>query len=62
MKVIIKRSKTDPFRQGVTLFLGRTESPLCPMDALLPYLAVRGNQEGPLFIMANGEETNLPVV
>lgn len=54
IKVIIKQSKTDPFRQGVTLCLGKTDSQLCPVNALLPYLAVRGNQEGPLFIMADG--------
>ena len=54
LKVIIKQSKTDPFRQGVTLCLGKTDSQLCPVDALLPYLTVRGNQEGPLFITADG--------
>ena len=54
LKVIIKQSKTDPFRQGVTLCLGKTDSQLCPVDAFLPYMAVRGNQEGPLFIMADG--------
>ena len=54
LKVIIKQSKTDPFRQKETLCLGKTDSQLCPVDALLPYMAVRGNQEGPLFIMADG--------
>ena len=54
LKVIIKQSKTDPFRQGVTLCLGKTDSQLCPVDAPLPYMAVRGNREGPLFIMADG--------
>ena len=47
LKVIIKQSKTDPFRQGVTLCLGKIDSQLCPVDTLLPYMAVRGNQEGP---------------
>ena len=54
LKVSIKQSKTDPFRQGVTLCLGKTDLELCPVDALLPYLVVRGNLEGPLFIMADG--------
>ena len=54
LKVIIKQSKTDPFGQGVTLCLGKTDSQLCSVDALLSYMAVRGNQEGPLFIMADG--------
>ena len=47
LKVIIKQSKTDHFRQGVTLCLGKVDSQLCPVDTLLPYMAVRGNQEGP---------------
>ena len=54
LTVKIKQSKTDPFRQGVTLFLGRTESPICPITAILPFLAVRGNQPGPLFILKDG--------
>ena len=50
----IKQSKTDPFRQGVTLFLGKTGLPICPVDAILPYLAVRDNRPGPLFILQDG--------
>ena len=49
----IKQSKTDPFRKGVTLMLGKTENKVCPVSALLPYLAIRGSKHGPLFIMAN---------
>ena len=50
----IKQSKTDPFRQGTTIFLGTiflgtTDSPLCPVVALLAYLVMRGPGEGPLF-------------
>ena len=45
----IKQSKTDPFTQGVTIYLGRTESRLCPVAALLSYLVLRGNGDGPLF-------------
>lgn len=37
--VIIKASKTDPFRLGVTIAVGRTTSQVCPVKALLPYLA-----------------------
>lgn len=56
VKVTIKQSKTDPFRQGVSLFLGRTDLPLCPVRGLLPYLAARGNKPGPLFIMKDGRK------
>ena len=45
----IKASKTDPFRQGVTIFLGATGSTLCPVNALLAYVDVRGQAPGPLF-------------
>ena len=34
----IKQSKTDPFRQGVEIFLGRTEADVCPVHALLQYI------------------------
>ena len=50
----IKVSKTDPFRKGVHVFLGRTADPLCPVAALLAYMAIRGRAPGPLYIMAHG--------
>ena len=47
--VHIKASKTDQFRQGVNVFLGRTDNELCPVAAMLAYIAVRGVEAGPLF-------------
>ena len=55
MEVRIKASKTDPYRQGFTLHLGRTGMELCPVTALLGYLARRGNRPGPLFLYASGQ-------
>lgn len=55
MRVRIKQSKTDPFRAGVDIFLGRTNSDLCPIVAVLSYLAVRGNGPGPLFRFNDGK-------
>ena len=49
--VNIKQSKTDPFRQGVKLHLGKTGKEVCPVVAILPYLAVRGGKPGPLFVL-----------
>ena len=49
----IKASKTDPFRQGVTVYLGATSSNLCPVKAVLAYIAVRGSAPGPLFHFKN---------
>ena len=50
----IKQSKTDPFRKGVNLFLGRTLVDLCPVESLLNYLVVRSSKDGPLFIFKDG--------
>ena len=47
-------SKTDPFRMGVTIFLGKTDSDTCPAAALLSYLAKRGLAPGPLFRFDDG--------
>ena len=52
--VTIKQSKTDPFRVGCKLCLGKTSKDVCPISALLPYLAIRGAGYGPLFILASG--------
>ena len=55
VSVRIKQSKTDPFRQGATIFLGNTDSPLCPVAALLVYMARRGpGGGGPLFRFRDG--------
>jgi integrase len=51
----IKGSKTDPFRMGVTIAVGKTSEAVCPIKAMLPYLALRGGQPGPLFKFASGE-------
>ena len=42
--VRIKQSKTDSFRQGLSIVLSR-------IAALLAHLVVRGNSEGPLFLL-----------
>ena len=54
VRVAIKQSKTDPFRRGVDLFLGRTGNDLCPVGAILNFLVARGPQSGPLFAFADG--------
>ena len=54
IQVKIKQSKTDPFRQGVQLYLGKTDEVICPITGILPYLAIRGAKPGPLFILKDG--------
>ena len=41
MTICLNRSKTDPFGAGFTLHLGRTGDDLCPIAAMLGYLARR---------------------
>ncbi len=54
-RVTIKQSKTDPFRKGIDLYLGKTAADLCPVRAVLNYLVVRGRRrQGPLFLFADG--------
>ena len=36
----LKQSKTDPFRKGVSIIIGRPEGCLCPVAAILSYMAV----------------------
>ena len=55
IKVRIKQSKTDPFLQGVDLYLGKTDKDICPVRAILPYLALRSNRPGPLFMGTDGK-------
>ena len=54
LRISIKQSKTDPFCKGVNIFLGATSNDVRPIKDILPYLAVRGNQKGPLFILKDG--------
>ena len=55
MKVRIKASKTDPFRMGVDIYLGRTHKELCPITAILSYMSQRGSGPGPLVKFADGK-------
>lgn len=50
----IKCSKTDPSRIGYQVVLGSTRDDLCPVVALLAYLARRGEKPGALFQWRDG--------
>ena len=54
VRIRLNQSKTDPFRHGVDVFLGRTRADLCPVSALLAYIAVRPAVCGPLFVFGDG--------
>ena len=49
MEVIIKVSKTDPFHQGVTVYLGPADTDLCLVAAVLSYMTKHRMDRGPSF-------------
>ena len=55
LKVRIKASKTDPFRLGADIFVGRTNNSLCPVTAVLAYMVARGSGPGPFFRFSDGK-------
>ena len=54
IKLRLEASKTDPFRKGVDIVLGRTNNQLCPIADLLAYLAVKSGKPGFLFAFNDG--------
>jgi len=40
----------DPFHRGIDIYMGATGDSICPFRGILPYLALRSNCPGPLFI------------
>ena len=54
LAVTLRASKTDPFGAGHTLYVGCTESRICPVAAVLAFVAVRPQVPGPLFVHRNG--------
>ena len=53
VRVFLKRSKTDQFGQGVAVFLG-TSNALCPVSAILTYVAGRGDTPDAFFRFSQG--------
>ncbi len=60
LKVKLKNSKTDPLRRGVDVYVGRTEDDLCPVTAVLTYMAARGKGPGPFFKFRDGSPLRNP--
>ena len=54
VKVTVRQAKTDPFGRGVSIFLGKTGRAVCPVLALLHFMAIRPNTNGPLLVHADG--------
>lgn len=49
LRIHLKASKTDPFRTGIDIYVGKTGCPLCPVTAVLRYMVTRGSHAGPFF-------------
>ena len=55
LQVHLKISKTDQLRKGTDIYIGKTDDDICPVAAVLAFLAVRGQTPGPLFICHDGK-------
>ena len=52
-KLRIKCSKTNLFRMGCDIYVGRGSSSICPVVAIGNFMALRGAAPGPLFCCAD---------
>ena len=52
VRVHLKRSKCDQMGKGVDVYIGATgDDDVCPVKAVLAYVAVRGTAQGPFFLL-----------
>ena len=49
ISLLIKQSKIDQAREGVKVYMGKTDDNTCPVKVLLHFLRQRGSKAGPLF-------------
>ena len=61
VEVKLKRSKTDQLGKGARVFVGRTRCPVCPVAAILAYMASRGTNDGPFFKFQDGRPLTKPL-
>ena len=52
--IVLRGSKTDPFKVGCTIRVGSTNNQLCPVSALHHYITTQIIHTGPLFKYHNG--------
>ncbi len=60
LRIRLKTSKTDFFRVGVDVFIGKTDNELCPVAAVLAFMVSRGNGPGPFFRFQDGSPLTRP--
>ena len=49
VQVHLKRSKCDQFGSRSDIVVGRTDANICPVQAIVDYVAKRGDKPGPFF-------------
>ena len=54
LRIRLKKSKTDQVGNGVDVYVGRTDSLLCPVGAGLDYMAAHGSEPGSFFRFSDG--------
>lgn len=54
LELMIKACKTDPFKNGVSVFIHATGRDVYPVAAILSYIILWGQEAGPFFNFANG--------
>ena len=54
LRVHLKQSKTDQLGKGVGVFIGRTDTKICPVRAFLDYVSVRGCSQDSFFKFSDG--------
>ena len=57
VRITLWQSKTDQFKQGTHLYLEKTGDQVCPVMALIQYLARWGDKPGPLFILLDNKSS-----
>ena len=55
LQIDLKRSKTDQFHRGTNVCMGRTRDELCPVAAMMAYLAMRYFKAGSIVSVAQGQ-------
>ena len=54
LRLFIEVAKSDPFRTSCVIVVGRNDSLICPVEALLRYSHLRASNSGPLFAFEDG--------
>ena len=60
VRLHLKQSKTDQLGRGAHVVLGKTDQDLCPVTAVVTYIAGRGAHPGPFFLDSKRTPLNKP--